>query len=167
MEPIKINVADSRMYGILALYDMHTSFLKNAIDGLDDDDAHNRLGTKANHVAWLAGSLVESRFEGVRNLGMDMKQEAHELFKDHQGIQDDVKYPSLAQYLVDWERVGPVLRELSVKLSAAELDKPFNMPGMEMTYYELIAFMTYREASIIGQVALWRRLLGYAPMNYM
>jgi len=27
--------------------------------------------------------------------------------------------------------------------------------------------MIYREANIIGQLALWRRLLGYAGINYM
>jgi hypothetical protein len=162
-----INVADGRMYGLVALYDLHTGFLARAIDGIDDDDAHNRLGTKANHIAWLVGSQVESRFEGARNLGLDVKQGAHELFKDHQGIKDDVKYPALSTFLKDWDRISAMLREKSVGLTAVELDKPFEMPGMEMSYYELISFMTYREANCIGQIALWRRLLGYSAMSYM
>jgi hypothetical protein len=36
-----------------------------------------------------------------------------------------------------------------------------------MSFYELVSFMIYREANCIGQVALWRRLLGYAALNYM
>ena len=42
----------------------------------------------------------------------------------------------------------------------------FDMGGMKMTYYELISFTIYREASIIGQLALWRRLLGYPALKY-
>jgi hypothetical protein len=36
-----------------------------------------------------------------------------------------------------------------------------------MSLYELITFSIYREANIIGQIALWRRLLGYPGMRYM
>src|SRR5690349_7762866 len=120
-----IQVADGRMTGIVSLYDLHTGYLERAIDGIDDDDAHNRLGTKANHVAWIVGSLVESRFEGARNLGVDIKQQAHELFKDHQGIKDEVTYPPLRQFLEDWKYVSPILRERSMELTAERLDAPF------------------------------------------
>jgi hypothetical protein len=41
------------------------------------------------------------------------------------------------------------------------------MEGMTMSLYDLIVFITYRESSLIGQVALWRRLLGHKGMNYM
>jgi hypothetical protein len=41
------------------------------------------------------------------------------------------------------------------------------MPGESMTHFDLIAFIIYREANCIGQIALWRRLLGYEAMKYM
>ena len=31
--------------------------------------------------------------------------------------------------------------------------------------FDFITFMCYREANCIGQIALWRRLLGYEAMN--
>ena len=158
---------DNRMLAIFDLYDLHTGLFAKAIDGISDEDAHNRLGTKANHVAWLAGSLVESRCEGARNVGLDMTQTAHELFKDHQGIKDGVTYPPLAQFLKDWNTVSPLLRAKSLELDTAWLDTRINMEGWEASNYELITFVTYREANCIGQIALWRRLLGYPAMNYM
>ncbi|MEO5673663.1 MAG: DinB family protein, partial [Chitinophagales bacterium] len=48
---------------ILNMYDYHTKLFSNAIEGISDNDASNRLGTKANHVAWLAGSLVQERYQ--------------------------------------------------------------------------------------------------------
>lgn len=63
MEATEARVVKSNsMHSIIVLYDMQTQFFLNAIDGISDKDAHNRLNTKANHVAWLTGSLVQQRF---------------------------------------------------------------------------------------------------------
>ena len=67
----------NRMYSLVVLFDMHTTYFSNALAGISDDDAHNRLNTKANHVAWLTGSLVEQRFEIARMLGVEGKQQAN------------------------------------------------------------------------------------------
>lgn len=127
----------------------------------------NRLNTKANHVAWLAGSLVEQRYEMAKNFGYEKKQAADELFKNNKGIQDDVKYPSLESYKKDWDAVSPVLRDYLSNVTAEKLDATLDMGGMKMTLYELLSFVIYREANCIGQIALWRRLLGYEAMKYM
>ncbi len=158
----------NRMSSLIVLYDMHTTFFSSALDGISDNDAHNRLNTKANHIAWLTGSLVQQRYEIATSLGADRKQAAHELFKDNKGIQDNVTYPSLTEFKKDWESITPVLREALVNVSDEKLDQSFEMmPEMRMTYFDLITFIIYREANIIGQIALWRRLLGYEAMKYM
>ncbi|HKG68615.1 MAG TPA: hypothetical protein VKA92_07080 [Segetibacter sp.] len=158
----------NRIFSLVVLYDMHTTFFFSALDGISDNDAHNRLNTKANHIAWLTGSLVQQRHEIATSLGADRKQAAHELFKDNKGIQDNVTYPSLAEFKKDWENITPVLKEALVNVSDEKLDELFEMmPEMRMTYFDLITFTIYREANIIGQIALWRRLLGYEAMKYM
>jgi len=165
---METKTVSSRMHSLIVLYDMHTTYFSNVIEGISDKDTHNRLNTKANHMAWLTGSLVEQRFERANMLGVDRKQGAHELFKENKGIQDGVTYPSLASYKKDWESITPLLRDALVNVSDEKLDESFEMmPGMKMTYYDLITFITYREANCIGQIALWRRLLGYEAMKYM
>lgn len=164
---MKNETVSNRMLSIVVLYDMQTTYFKNAIEGLSDEDRHKRLNTKANHIAWLTGSLVEQRCQIANILGADLKQSAHELFKDNKGIQDDITYPSLSVFKKDWESITPVLREALANLGDEKLDASFEMmPGMSMTYYDLIAFCSYREANCIGQIALWRRLLGYPGMKY-
>lgn len=146
---METKTVSSRMQSLIVLFDMHTTYFSRVIEGISDEDAHNRLNTKANHVAWLVGSLVQERYELANDLGQEtLQQSANELFKDHQGIKDGVSYPSLS-------------------VSDEKLNSTFEMmPGMTMTYYDLITFITYREANCIGQMALWRRLLGYDPMKY-
>lgn len=155
------------MQSLIVLYDMHTDFFPNAISGISDKDANSRLKTKANHVAWISGSLVQGRFDLAGLLGIDMKQKAYDLFKDHKGIQEDVVYPSLNEFQNDWDLISPVLRDALVKVSDEKLDSMFEIPEMKMPYYDFIAFIIYREANCIGQIALWRRLLGYDAMKYM
>jgi hypothetical protein len=147
---------------------MHTKFFATVLDGITDQDAHNRLNTKANHVAWLTGSMVEERFELAGTLGKEHNHSMHELFKDHKGIQDGVTYPPITEFKREWDTISPVLRDALMNVSEEKLDSKFEMmPGELMSYYDLITFMTYREANCIGQIALYRRLLGYDAMKYM
>ena len=164
---METKTASTRMQSLIVLYDMHTDFFPNAIAGISDKAANDRLNTKANHVAWISGSLVHGRFELAELLGIDMKLTADDLFKDHKGIQEGVTYPSLSEFKSDWEKISPVLREALVKVSDEKLDSMFEIPEMKMPYYDFIAFIIYREANCIGQIALWRRLLGYDAMKYM
>lgn len=155
------------MYGFIVLYDMHTDFFARALEGIPEDAANNRLGTKANHMAWITGSLVHQRFEMARELGIDLPHEGHELFMHNKGIQDDAKYPTLEAYKRDWNTISPKLREAFLKVTDEHLNQDFPMPEMKMSNFEMISFMIYREANCIGQLALWRRLLNFPGLNYM
>lgn len=157
----------SRLYSLVVLYDMHTNYFMNALADISDDDAHERLNTKANHIAWLAGSLVQERYELANIFGLAIKSEADELFKDHKGIQDLERYPTLAEYVKDWEKITPLLRDQLLNASDEKLDEILTYPGMSFSVFEMTSFDIYREANCIGQIALWRRLLGYEPIKYM
>ncbi|HEY0174777.1 MAG TPA: DinB family protein [Pedobacter sp.] len=163
---METKTASTRTEGLLALFDMQTGFFSRAIEGITEEDAYKRLNTNANHIAWLSGSLVQQRYLMTAETHPGLKQTGDELFKDHKGIQDDVKYPAPAEYLQDWEKISPIAREALVNINDEKLDSEIDMGFMKMTYFEMISFTVYREASIIGQLALWRRLLGYPALKY-
>ncbi|QEH41223.1 DinB family protein [Chitinophaga sp. XS-30] len=163
---MEAKTASRRTEGLLALFDMHTTFFSRAIDGISEEDAYNRLNTKANHIAWLTGALVEQRYSMIQETHPELKQTGGELFKDNKGIQEGAKYPTLAEYQQDWDKVSPLAREALINASDAQLDSEIDMGFMKMSLYELMSFTIYREASIIGQLALWRRLLGYPALKY-
>ncbi|MCU7551436.1 DinB family protein [Chitinophagaceae bacterium LB-8] len=163
---METQTASNRTKALLALFDYQTKFFARALEGISEEDMHNRLNTQANHPAWLAGSLVQQRFMMAGETGTSFKQTGEELFKNNKGIQSGVKYPTTAEYLTDWERITPKAREALVTIDDKKLDSEIDMGGMKMTYYEMICFSIYREASIIGQLALWRRLLGYPALKY-
>ena len=47
-----------------------------------------------------------------------------------------------------------------------KLDSELDMGGMKMPWYDMISFTIYREANMLGQLALWRRLLNYPALKY-
>src|SRR5215207_3242496 len=158
--------ASHRTTALLSLFDYQTGFFPRVLEGISEDDMHNRLNTQANHPAWLAGSLVNQRFMMASETSPGLKQTGEELFKNNTGIQPGVEYPTKEQYIKDWERITPEARKALVTIDDKKLDSEIDMGGMKMSYYELICFTIYREASIIGQLALWRRLLGYPALKY-
>jgi hypothetical protein len=158
--------ASSRTSALLSLFDYQTDFFSKALVGISEEDMYNRLNTAANHPSWLAGSLVNQRFMMASETGSGMKQTGEELFKNNKGIQPEAKYPTKEEYLGDWQRITPEARQALLTIDDKKLDSEIDMGGMKMTYYELMCFTIYREASIIGQLALWRRLLGYPALKY-
>ncbi len=160
---------DKRIYPLVVLLDWQTKFFTSAVEGISAPDAQKRLETKANHIAWLAGSIVQQRYELAQYLLKDnsLKQEADSYFNNNQGIKEGITYPSMEQYEQDWKTITPKLHEALLNADAQTLDTVIDMGGMQMTFLEWLTFSVYREANQIGQIALWRRLLGYEAMKYM
>jgi hypothetical protein len=160
---------DKRIYSLVVLLDWQTKFFTSAVEGISAQDAQKRLNTKANHIAWLAGSIVQQRYELAQYLLKDnsLKQEADSYFNNNQGIKEGVTYPSIEQYEQDWKTITPKLHEALLNADAQTLDTVIDMRGMQMTFLEWLTFSVYREANQIGQIALWRRLLSYEAMKYM
>lgn len=152
--------------GFLLLYDLHTTLFSNVIENISEADAHSRLNTKANHVAWLTGSLVQERYDLANALNIDGQQKAAALFEDHKGVQDGLVYPSLTSFKDDWAVISPKLRAALLAVSQEKLNSVIPMPGGEMTFFDWVFFIIHRESYCIGQIGLWRRLLGYDAMKY-
>jgi len=152
----------------IGLYEFHTKLFNNVLEGISDEDANNRLGTKANHVAWLAGSLVYERYLIIDLLGGKTEYTPNELFVDHKGIVDSAVYPSLQQYKDEWAFISPIFKEVLKNLTDEQLNgpDPFEMPGGNYTLFDTITFCVDRESYCIGQIGLYRRLLGYEAMKY-
>ena len=153
---------------LIGLYDFHTKLFYNVLLNISDSDANNRMGTKANHIAWIAGSLVHGRYFLANALNIDKKQSTGKLFGNNRGIQDNITYPPLADFKKDWENISIVLKDALNNLSEDQLNghDPFDMPGGNYTFFDAITMCIDRESYCIGQIGLYRRLLGYEAMKY-
>lgn len=162
-----MGTSKTAMQVLLELYDYHTTQFYNVIEGISDENAMDRLGTKANHVAWLAGSLVYERYALIDFFGAQTDYKPNELFVGHKGIQDDVKYPSLDEYRKDWELLSPILKTAIEQAEPEKLNgpEPYGM-GENISLFDALFYCLDRESYCIGQIGLYRRLLGYPAMKY-
>jgi hypothetical protein len=158
---------------VLFLYDYHSKLFPNALDGIAEKDAQNRLGTSANHMAWIAGSLVYQRQMLAAAAGVSVKQTLEPFFKAEdgqgfKGIGEDAHYPALSEYLRDWDSVSPALRDGLAKMDEVQLHSPdqWVMPGEDYTLLDALTFCVDRESYCLGQLGLYRRLLGYEAMKW-
>ncbi|CAL1519680.1 DinB family protein [Chitinophaga sp. MM2321] len=152
----------------LGLYDFHTKLFHNVLVNVSDKDANNRLNTKANHMAWIAGSLLQQRYFLGETVGINLQQTSPQFFENFKGIQDNVTYPPLAEYIKDWDAISQVLKDAFANLSEEALNgpDPMKMPGGDYTFLDSIIFCVDRESYCIGQLGLLRRQLGYDAMKY-
>src|SRR5688572_29527086 len=119
---METKTASTRTRGLLTLFDYHTDFFPKALAGMTAEAMHDRLGTEANHPAWLAGSLVNQRFMMSSESGTALKQTGEEFFKNNQGIQAGAQYPTNAEYIKDWEQITPLARQALVSIDDKKLD---------------------------------------------
>ena len=153
---------------LLSLYNWHSKIFNNALEGISEKDAENRLNSKANHIKWIAGSLVHQRFELGKLFGLEMQDAGFGLFRDFKSIIEDAEYPTLATYQSDWEKISAVLADKLANISAEQYNgpDPFQMPGGDYKFSDSISFMIDRESYCIGQLGLFRRLLGYDAIKF-
>ncbi len=165
---MKTKLKKATMETFVEIYDYHTKMFINALDGISAKDAQNRLGTKANHIAWIAGSLVYQRQFLANAAGIDVKQTSEMLFLNNKGIQDNVTYPPLEEYKEDWNKISPLLKDALANMSEEQLNgpDPYKMPGANYTFFDTNVFCIDRESYCIGQIGLLRRLLGYEAMKH-
>ena len=130
--------AKTSMDVLISLYDFHTKLFYNVTVDISDKDADNRLGTKANHVAWLAGSLVHARYALANAVGIDSKQTSDRLFENNKGIMDDVTYPPLEEFKKDWKRISPVLKDALVRKYGAEFYQTLEATASHLSAKEIM-----------------------------
>src|SRR4051794_9308522 len=123
-------MATNSIAPIVDQLNLQTRLFKNVISGISDEAAHKKLEGSPNHVAWITGHLVSSRFGLVNMIGINDKEPYPELFANRKQIQPDIKYPSIPELTKGWDDIGKKLTERLSEMTDEELSKltPFPVP---------------------------------------
>lgn len=152
---------------VINQFNLHTKLFQNVVADITNAKAKKRLNSNTNHMAWLIGHTVSTRFMIASVLGLKVAEPFPELFGKGKGLDKEAKYPSMHQLTKDWkklsEKLVKALNGLSEEALAAKA--PFSMPGAE-TLGEFIAFLMHHEAYTLGQMGIVRRYHGLEAMKY-
>ncbi len=152
---------------INAQFEMHTMLFKNVTLNIKNEDREKKMNNNTNHIAWIVGHMVSTRYMIANVLGAEDREPFPEFFGQGQGIQNNVTYPSLPDLIKDWDAISAIMFKKINSITDAylETESPFPTP-MGSTMKDFFAFITHHEAYTIGQLGIYRRFLGYDAMKY-
>lgn len=147
---------------------LQTRLFNNVTKDITEEHARAHVAGSPNHISWITGHLVSTRYMLGSVLGLTDKEPFPALFERGQGIQDDAAYPSMKQLTAGWDELAEKIMERLESLNEDDLnaDPPIQTPVAENTLRGFITFICHHEAYHIGQLSLIRRIFGYEPMSY-
>jgi hypothetical protein len=152
---------------LIGQFRLQEKLFTNVTSDIRDDDAAKRINTNTNHLAWLIGHAVSSRYMLVNVLGGNASEPFPDLFAQGKGMQANATYPPVQELIRDWNGVSQKLVERLNALGDTELKAAGPVPtpiGTSMR--DFISFCAHHEAYTIGQMGLYRRVHGYSAMKY-
>ncbi len=155
---------------LLELYKYHSILFRNVLKGIKAEHTHIRLNGVTNHIAWIAGNLVATRYNLANTIGLEIAQAFPEFFEGHKAIIPEIQYPDLKKIIADWNKVTPLLEKRLYELTVEQLasKSPLFIPVIldKNNLLGTLIFLIDRESYAIGQLALMRKAFGYEAMKY-
>jgi hypothetical protein len=157
----------SPIIDLIGQFKLQEKLFNNLTTGIKNEDIHKKMNGNTNHLAWLIGHTVSTRFMLLNTLGTQAKEPFPHLFAEGKGLQENSVYPSIEELIKDWTGVSRQLEEKLNSLTKAELEEkaPYPTP-LGTSLKECISFFSHHEAYTLGQMGIYRRFHGYTAMKY-
>ncbi|HLX90133.1 MAG TPA: DinB family protein [Puia sp.] len=154
---------------------LQTRLFNNVLDGLEESQGGWRITDSVNHLQWIAGHLVNARYNYAPMLGIRAIFPHRDLYVDptmpppgNRSIDSSLNYPALSELKRLWNEISPKFVETLYKLDDAQLNRElsFDTPIRDNSMLGLLGFLSSHESSHIGQMSIIRRFLGLKAMTY-
>ena len=153
---------------LVTMAQLHSNLFKNATAGIDDSQGARRLNSEVNHVKWLTGHVVSTRYMLLNLCGRPAQEPFPSLFEKGKGLDSDAEYPSMQALLADWDALSEQLAEQMDQITEEQANgpAPFQVPTTDQTFRGVLTFFLHHEAYHIGQIGILRKYLGHEAMSY-
>ena len=151
------------------IFNLNTRLFLNALEGITDTQAKERISDHNNPVIWLAVHTVWARYNTCGLLGKPPAKNPYAgLFENFKAFEPGHDYGSLAAVKAEWERASALLKEALDAVSAAQFaaKAPFTPPIGDDTIYGAVTFLAQHESYDIGQIAFLKKYLTKEAMSY-
>jgi len=163
LKPIKMN---NQVKFIAKQFELQNRLFVNAISGLDETSG-SRLNEFTNHVAWISGHAVNSRYMMAVMLGLDVKPPHPELFSHGSSIEANAIYPDVMSTIKDFEAISSQIVKALANTTDEVMESKAPMPcPMGDKVGDLFAFFAHHESYHIGQLGILRKYFGNEAMSY-
>ena len=144
-------------------FNTNSSFLKQGLAGLKDEDWCNRPNEDCNSIQWIVGHVIWSRAMVLARLGDKWSLPWMSLYARGAKCVDSPDAPSPQALMQVWDESGTRLKTAMESACEELLNSPAPQPGPPSADGKLtgaINFMALHETYHIGQAAYIRSWLG-------
>ncbi len=155
-------------YYLELLLNMNDRLFLNALAGITEEQAKERISNHNNPLIWIATHTVWARYNMAMLLGKPGNNPYNGLFENFKAYEETMPLPTLEVAKTEWEKASQLLKEAFASVSEEHLvsDAPFKNPIGDFTIGGTIAFLAEHESYDIGQIGFLKKLLTNEAMSY-
>jgi hypothetical protein len=164
---MEVTISNSKAV-INELIGLQSRLFNNLAEAVNDTHGSVQLTETTNHMKWLAGHVVSTRFMLCNVLGSPAQEPFAELFEKGKGIDDTATYPAMGELTKDWDAISAQLIKAFEAMAEDVFEgaAPIEVPVQDQTMRGMITFFMHHESYHLGQLGLLRKAHGYGAMGY-
>jgi hypothetical protein len=151
------------------ILNMNTRLFINALDGVTEEQAKERISDRNNPLTWLAAHTVWGRYTISMILGKPAPVNPYAgLFENFKPFDPTANYSSLAENKEEWKKASALLQEALASVTEEQLaaESPIKNPTGDFSNAGTIAFLAQHESYDIGQIGFLKKYHTNEGMKY-
>lgn len=150
------------------IFGMNDRLFLNALEGVSNDQAKERISTHNNPIIWIATHTVWARYNILMLLGKPAGNPYEGMFENFKPYDTATNYPTVASVKEEWNKVSSLLKEALQAVGEEHLsaDTPIKSPIGDYTIGGTVAFLAQHESYDIGQLAFLKKYFTKEAMSY-
>jgi hypothetical protein len=150
------------------MFNMNERLFLNALEGVTDEQAHERLSPHSNPFIWIATHTVWARYNMLIFLGRPAKNPFEGKFENFKAYEAADNYPALETIRAEWKNASALLKEALAGVTEEQLsaDSPLKSPIGDFSNAGTIAFLAQHESYDIGQMGFLKKYYSKEAMKY-
>jgi hypothetical protein len=150
------------------IFNMNERLFLNALDGVTDEQANQRLIGHSNPFIWIATHTVWARYNMLMFLGKPAKNPFEGKFENFKAYDAADNYPTINSIKKEWANASTLLKNALQSVTEEYLasDSPLKSPIGDFTNAGTIAFLAQHESYDIGQMGYLKKYFTKEAMKY-
>lgn len=159
----------SSIYHSEIIFNLNTRLFLNALEGVTEAQAKERISGHNNPLNWLAAHTVWARYNTCAMLGKPAAKNPYDgLFENFKPFDATANYGTLADAKAEWQKASELLKEALASVTEEHLaaDCPLKSPIGDFTFAGTVTFLAQHESYDIGQIAYLKKYFTKEAMSY-
>lgn len=159
----------SSIYHSELIFNLNSRLFLNALAGVTEEQAKERISEHNNPLIWLAAHTVWARYNSCAMLGKPPAKNPYDgLFENFKPFDATTDYGTLAKAKEEWQKATDLLKEALASVTEEHLaaDCPLKSPIGDFSFAGTVTFLAQHESYDIGQIAFLKKYYTKEAMKY-